>query len=1570
MHIVLCPFTKVEESFNLQATHDIIEYGISPTSLEQFDHFEFPGVVPRTFVGPLLLSGASWPTVKTLEILLPDFDKFLRQYVVRLYLGLAGIFALSELRSSISKSFGQEISVAFARVHLDVYTAMTGASRFGQLRNDWKYYKVETHSSPADYLHYTHLLTSDPDAHNETFETLDVVNANANGNFSRMQFRPRKIDNKKGMLTFLWYEVDEEAFPTVNRDNPEVVTGIEKGEDEELHFKTLVERKNKMIEKNEVSKEERAEQEDTKPGIPCPETGSGDQTREPYFEPNFKQSKTYRKFSTPIEECIGCEYNMDDADEKWLQEYNSKEGNNLDEDPFEEIIDFFERIAKKKPYLLAEKKLPMWEDCSKLSDKLIPHAKDAENVYTYWKAKRMSYMVRYKKVGPLMHEIKTVETKKEDEEDAYICFRRRELRPVRRTRRTEAQSFDKLKNIRIDLQSGREIVVQVQTREKVKKQKIEVNRKVFIMECKIKDMQRELGIKKHSQKTKNRKISTSQAEIFGQPRKNSIKSTKKDGDIQMTDVTDYPYLSTFKNMATTYYRKLPYSENAFRSRCGRGGRRRCVLDRLEVFRFRCIKEEADWKFKYDSDEEDDAFSDDDASQMECDDEEVCEDDKMITSENSIIWRLLTDEDYQNLSSIIKSPKDKQSSPKHQIIRDDGHSGGNGNGNLLVQSSTENRLNVDNRTSIQVSQSRPNPDGEMRVENRANSDSRTSMEIDQCSANILQRSNLDFRSVDQRPSSSRSNFDNNAMNSRINSVQRDSNGRITPSNIDTQTANDQRAFVDPRTFNNVAIQRDQQQINGNQTTPRLNINNQITGRGQNSTSDPANIRETLINGVPFSGRDQRSTSDQSPNGDQRLSSESPRSNIDPRANLAHNGHTVRPSISANHRDSAVPYRNNLRNARVSKDSTTIASLANHLTQIPNARNASVLSSNTGNLVSPNMHMTNQGSVVPVSVVQIQTQVTPRQRSVPSQSVSNQNLIFNATSQAVTPMNSSRLSRTGSNPGAGMVIGGVSQVVSPMNGTALTRSGSNPGVVMSNNLQVVSPMTGATLSRSGSNPGAVMNAGQAIDPRRLQRTSSNSMLMSNHNLMIASTNSVSRTASNTGVMMVDPAVAQHAQSSPTMMINSSSQLIDSSKINNSNINIGPRVVMLNGQPTLVSGAFLNGGQVQSVSSPAFVSGGQLQSSPLNLQTSRPNMGVQSEQFTQSPQDSNSPISHIQRRLLMLRQDQRQQEMTTGQNQTSNCSPNSNQPRSPTQRQTQGSNPNQNSIQTMVSNINGTTNNLSQGNGSTNGVIRQNISVQGRSDRLQMQTIPVSNASQQQTHSIVTANGSVNLRQKTVPSGNVPNSVVRQVNMSVSNGSPSFVPVSGNVNNMVNGSVTSIMRHSSVGNANVSSSNMQQSGDSTPVIRHATNPTLATQSVHQSNVVINNMVNRPNSATRQANVQPNTIQRHNNYILPNGTSSVNMIPNTNASGRQMILPANSQRPTTPSMVGNIQTNGAQNINAIRQMHLSAFPGNANQLTNNAAISNYRQSSLTVQAPLTAAQPNRSSATPMDVDSRTSGI
>ncbi|KAK4075489.1 CAZyme family GT22 [Trichoderma aggressivum f. europaeum] len=133
LHLLAAPYTKVEESFNLQATHDILTYG-TPTHdvyarlSSTYDHFAFPGAVPRTFVGPVLLAGVSQPLVA-----LAGFRH--AQLVVRAVLGCFNAACLVVFGGAVREAFGKGaarwwVVLSVSQFHVVFYLSRTLPNMF------------------------------------------------------------------------------------------------------------------------------------------------------------------------------------------------------------------------------------------------------------------------------------------------------------------------------------------------------------------------------------------------------------------------------------------------------------------------------------------------------------------------------------------------------------------------------------------------------------------------------------------------------------------------------------------------------------------------------------------------------------------------------------------------------------------------------------------------------------------------------------------------------------------------------------------------------------------------------------------------------------------------------------------------------------------------------------------------------------------------------------------------------------------------------------------------------------------------------------------------------------------------------------------------------------------------------------------------------------------------------------------------------------------------------------------------------------------------------------------------
>ncbi|KAG7089167.1 hypothetical protein E1B28_010872 [Marasmius oreades] len=121
IHVALAPYTKVEESFNLHAIHDILMYGISPANLHKYDHFTFPGAVPRTFIGSIILAWASSPVIRSAQSLGLLSSKFDMQIIARLVLASSNALGLCCIRHAVSRRFGRLTGLLFTLITISQF---------------------------------------------------------------------------------------------------------------------------------------------------------------------------------------------------------------------------------------------------------------------------------------------------------------------------------------------------------------------------------------------------------------------------------------------------------------------------------------------------------------------------------------------------------------------------------------------------------------------------------------------------------------------------------------------------------------------------------------------------------------------------------------------------------------------------------------------------------------------------------------------------------------------------------------------------------------------------------------------------------------------------------------------------------------------------------------------------------------------------------------------------------------------------------------------------------------------------------------------------------------------------------------------------------------------------------------------------------------------------------------------------------------------------------------------------------------------------------------------------------
>lgn len=132
LHLICAPMTKVEESFNIQAAHDLLFHGLS---IKNYDHKNFPGVVPRSFAGAAVLA----LLLKPLAAAFPDFSRTWAQHATRAVLGALLCCSMATLRLAVARRTGSQLAgtlflvLSSAQFHVPFYATRTLPNTFAMV---------------------------------------------------------------------------------------------------------------------------------------------------------------------------------------------------------------------------------------------------------------------------------------------------------------------------------------------------------------------------------------------------------------------------------------------------------------------------------------------------------------------------------------------------------------------------------------------------------------------------------------------------------------------------------------------------------------------------------------------------------------------------------------------------------------------------------------------------------------------------------------------------------------------------------------------------------------------------------------------------------------------------------------------------------------------------------------------------------------------------------------------------------------------------------------------------------------------------------------------------------------------------------------------------------------------------------------------------------------------------------------------------------------------------------------------------------------------------------------------
>lgn len=345
------------------------------------------------------------------------------------------------------------------------------------------------------------------------------------------RFRQRKISVKQTLHVLRQRDMPDLDREEQQRELQHVETGVEKGEEEERDLQRVMQATTAKFREGKKNVREAS--------IPTPDASRVWTTKEKLFgDRTYDFTEEYLKFSATVEETSGCPYSIDEEDETFLEELNSKDpSKKLSVDEFEHMMYRLECVEdEKQPFLSMDpKQILGYEEIRQLVEIPPPEGSNerlmqdlgkklgvgkletlydrkapgqdirplhqlmelfGEPVYGHWRKRRLAR--GGKCIIPKLR-FEDPAQQQRDDEDPYVCFRRREYRHARKTRRADLHGILKLRLLDADFRRLANLLQSVATREQTRTKEIDAAHQVFTERCEVKQLKRQLGIQGEDQ---------------------------------------------------------------------------------------------------------------------------------------------------------------------------------------------------------------------------------------------------------------------------------------------------------------------------------------------------------------------------------------------------------------------------------------------------------------------------------------------------------------------------------------------------------------------------------------------------------------------------------------------------------------------------------------------------------------------------------------------------------------------------------------------------------------------------------------------------------------------------------------------------------------------------------------------------------------------------------------------------------------------------------------------------------------------------------------------------------------